>query len=61
MLLILIVGCYPCAGFHAHARWDRVSWVPFQGVWHAVNLSPDALKNAALTPQGSDKDHPIHD
>jgi len=44
----LIVGSYPCAGFSVHARWNRVSWVPLQGVWHSVDLSPDALKNAGL-------------
>lgn len=48
LLLILIVSSYPCAEFHTHGHWDKVSWVPFRGVWGSVNLSVDAVKNLIL-------------
>ena len=48
LLLILIVSGYPCAEFHTHGHWEKVSWVPFRGVWHSVNLSLDAMRNVML-------------
>ena len=48
LLLILIVSSYPCAEFHTHAHWNKVSWVPFQGVGHSVTLSLDAVRNVVL-------------
>lgn len=48
LLLILIVSSYPCAEFHTHGHWEKVSWVPFQGVWRSVNLLLDAMRNVVL-------------
>jgi glycopeptide antibiotics resistance protein len=48
LLLILLVSIYPCAEFHTHPHWEKVGWVPFQGVWRSVNLSVDAVKNVLL-------------
>lgn len=48
LLLILFVSIYPCAEFHTHPHWEKVIWVPFQGVWRSVNLLIDAMKNILL-------------
>ena len=48
LLLIVLVSIYPCAEFHTHPHWEKVSWVPFQGVWRSVNLLIDAAKNVLL-------------
>jgi len=48
LLVIVIVGSYPCAEFHTHGHWEKVSWVPFQGVWRSVNLLLDAARNVML-------------
>jgi glycopeptide antibiotics resistance protein len=48
LLLILFVSIYPCAEFHTHPHWEKVNWVPFQGVWRSVNLLIDAVKNVLL-------------
>src|SRR5262245_30924424 len=48
VLLILIVCSYPCGDFHPHVHWERVSWIPFQGVGHSVNLSLDVVRNVVL-------------
>lgn len=48
LLLILFVSIYPCAEFHTHPHWEKVSWVPFQGVWRSANLLIDAVKNVLL-------------
>ena len=48
LFLILLVSIYPCAEFHTHPHWEKVSWVPFQGVWRSVNLLIDAVKNVLL-------------
>ena len=48
LLLIVLVSIYPCAEFHTHPHWEKVSWVPFQGVWRSGNLLIDAVKNVLL-------------
>lgn len=46
VLLILIVCSYPCGGFHAHAHWDKVGWIPFQN--HSFHLLFDDMRNIVL-------------
>ena len=48
LLFILFVSSYPCPQFHTHAHWDKVNWIPFQGVWRSFNLSLDVGKNVVL-------------
>jgi len=48
LLLIVLVSTYPCAAFHTHPHWEKVIWVPFQGVWRSANLLTDAVKNVLL-------------
>ena len=47
LLLIVLVSIFPCAEFHTHPHWEKVSWVPFQGLWRSV-LMIDAVKNVLL-------------
>jgi glycopeptide antibiotics resistance protein len=48
LFLILIVSSYPCSALHTHPHWEKVNWVPFQGLWRSANLMIDAVKNTLL-------------
>src|SRR5262245_29691894 len=48
VLVILIVCSHPCGGFHAHAHWDKITWVPFYSTGHSFHLSLDDVRNIVL-------------